>query len=107
MNAQHDGVRKSTGERNAHEDDALLEGVRLRDERDRRRQREGEPSVGARLAQIGVLGWIVVTPTLLGIFAGRWLDERFGSGLFWTGPLLIAGIALGSWSAWRWTRANR
>ncbi|MGE0311724.1 MAG: AtpZ/AtpI family protein [Lautropia sp.] len=90
----------------AHERDALVRGVRLRDARERRGRHEGEPSVGARLAQIGVLGWIVVTPTLLGIVAGRWLDARFGSGLFWTGPLLLVGIALGSWSAWRWARTS-
>jgi ATP synthase protein I len=49
-----------------------------------------------------VLGWIVVTPMLLGLFAGRWLDHHFGTGIFWSAPLLILGTALGSWSAWRW-----
>ena len=29
-----------------------------------------------RLAQIGVLGWIIVMPMLIGIFAGRWLDAQ-------------------------------
>ncbi len=36
--------------------------------------REGDMSVGRRLAQIGVLGWIFVVPTLAGLFFGRWLD---------------------------------
>jgi ATP synthase protein I len=49
-----------------------------------------------------VLGWIVVMPMLIGIFAGRWLDGRFHSGLFWTAPLLMLGAALGCWSAWKW-----
>ncbi len=43
-------------------------------------QREGERSIGQNLAMIGALGWTIVTPTLLGIFAGRWLDRRFGIG---------------------------
>ena len=38
--------------------------------------REGEPSVARRLAQIGVLGWIIVTPMLIGVFVGRWLDRH-------------------------------
>ena len=37
---------------------------------------------------------------------GRWLDVRYGSGLFWTAPLLMLGAALGCWSAWRWMQAS-
>ena len=87
------------------ERDPLVERVRRHEERDRRRQREGEPSVARRLAQIGVLGWIIVTPMLIGVFAGRWLDQRFGSGLFCTAPLLMIGLALGCWSAWKWMKS--
>ncbi|MBS0249949.1 MAG: AtpZ/AtpI family protein [Proteobacteria bacterium] len=83
-------------------EDPLAESAQLRSERHRRWIREGEPTVAKRLAQIGVLGWIVVTPMLLGMFTGRWLDRAFSSGLFWTAPLLFLGLALGCWSAWRW-----
>ena len=84
------------------ETDPLVKTARLHGERRKRWLAEGEPSAGRRLAQIGVLGWIVVTPMLLGIFAGRWLDARFHSGLFWTAPLLMVGAALGCWTAWKW-----
>jgi len=84
------------------ERDPLLQGVQLRGERHRRWLREGDPSVARRLAQIGVLGWIIVVPMLAGIFVGRWLDQAFGSGLFWTAPLLMLGLAIGGWSAWKW-----
>jgi ATP synthase protein I len=84
------------------EEDALVKGVRVRGERHRRWLREGEPSAARRLAQIGVLGWIIIVPMLLGVFAGRWLDRTFNSGLFCTAPLLMLGLALGSWSAWKW-----
>jgi len=50
---------------------------------------------------IGVLGWTIVAPTLLGVFAGRWLDHRFASGIFWTLGLLVAGLALGCTLAWK------
>jgi ATP synthase protein I len=50
---------------------------------------------------IGALGWTIVTPTLIGVFAGRWLDRGFGSGIFWTLGLLVAGLALGCTLAWK------
>lgn len=88
------------------EQDPLVKGVRLRVERRNRWLRDGEPSVGRHLAQIGVLGWIIVVPMLLGALLGRWLDARHGSGVFWTAPLLLAGLALGCWSAWKWVRES-
>lgn len=82
-------------------DQHLGDAVRLRQERRARWQREGERSIGQNLAMIGALGWTVVVPTLIGTFAGRWLDGYFGSGIFWTLGLLVAGLALGCALAWR------
>jgi ATP synthase protein I len=79
----------------------LDEAVRLRRGRRERWQREGERSIGQNLAMIGALGWMIVTPILIGIFAGRRLDHAFGSGIFWTLGLLVAGLALGCSLAWR------
>jgi ATP synthase protein I len=79
----------------------LGEAVRRRRERRARWQREGERSIGQNLAMIGALGWTIVTPTLIGIFAGRWLDRQFSSGIFWTLGLLVAGLALGCAVAWK------
>ena len=93
-----------TSEARPDEQDSLVKGVRLRGERHERWLREGDPSVTRRLAQIGVLGWIIVVPLLIGVFVGRWLDQKFNSGLFWTAPLLMLGLALGCWSAWKWMK---
>jgi ATP synthase protein I len=79
----------------------LDDAVRLRRGRRERWQREGERSIGQNLAMIGALGWTIVTPTLIGIFAGRWLDRAFGSGIFWTLGLLGAGLAAGCWLGWK------
>ena len=67
----------------------------------RRARAEGEPSVSWQLGQIGVLGWIIVTPILAGLFFGRWLDHHFVTGIFWTAALIFVGGAFGFWSAWR------
>jgi ATP synthase protein I len=61
----------------------------------------GERSLARNLAMIGALGWLVVVPTLAGVFVGRWLDHRLHAGIFWTGALLMVGVALGCVLAWR------
>jgi ATP synthase protein I len=84
------------------EDSHFVSSIRHRLTRHEKSQRDGPPSFGRYLAQVGTLGWTIVLPTLLGVFAGHWVDRRLGTGIFWTGPLLLAGLALGCWSAWRW-----
>lgn len=81
--------------------DDLDREVRLRRERRERFRREGERSIGRNLAMIGALGWLVVIPTLIGTFAGRWLDERFGTGIFWSSSLMFAGLVIGCYLAWQ------
>jgi ATP synthase protein I len=85
-----------------NEKDKLLHEAERRQERHKTWLREGDPSVARRLAQIGVLGWIIVLPMLAGIFIGRWLDGTFHSGVFWTAPFLFLGLGLGCWAAWKW-----
>ncbi len=82
--------------------DGMADAVRKQQERRKRWQSEGEPSMARFIGQIGVLGWIIVTPTLIGLFVGRWLDHTFGTGIFWSAPLLLVGVAIGYWSAWKW-----
>ena len=94
-----------TPERDPGEQDPLVKSVRLRDQRHRHWLRGGDPSVARRLAQIGILGWIIIVPILIGIFIGRWLDRTFHSGLECTGSLLMLGLALGCWSAWKWMKS--
>lgn len=84
------------------DDDPLVRNIRLRSRRRERAQREGEPTITGRLAEIGVLGWIIVVPVLIGLFVGRWLDELTHLQLLFTAALLVAGFALGFWSAWKW-----
>ena len=84
------------------EPNGLARTVRRQRERQQRWLSEGEPSVARFIGQIGVLGWIIVTPTLIGLFIGRWLDHKFGSGIFWSAPLLLVGVVVGCWSGWRW-----
>jgi len=81
--------------------DDLDDAVRLRRRRRERWERERERSIGQNLAMIGVLGWTIVTPILIGIFAGRWLDRVFATGIFWTLGLLVVGVAIGCTLGWK------
>jgi ATP synthase protein I len=81
--------------------DRLDEAVRLQRERRERWGRDGERSIGRNLAMIGALGWTIVIPTLIGVFAGRWLDAAFGSGIFWTLSLLVVGLVFGCALVWK------
>ncbi len=81
--------------------DSLDKAVKTRRERVERWQKEGERSLGENLAMIGSLGWLIVIPALIGIFAGRWIDRTFDSGIFWTLGLLVLGVAAGSAMAWQ------
>lgn len=53
---------------------------------------------------MGMVGWSVAVPTLLGAFFGRWLDSRAAEGgsRSWTLVMLAAGVAVGCVNAWRW-----
>ena len=91
----------SPGKPSLDEDVRLARSVAQRAARRAFWQTHGERSLAQNLAMIGALGWLVMTPTLAGLFLGRWLDRRFEAGIFWTGALLVAGLVSGCAVAWR------
>jgi ATP synthase protein I len=80
----------------------MQDAAKVAAERDRKAREDREPTIATRLGQIGVLGWAIVAPILLGVVVGRWLDWTFKSGIFFTAPLIMLGAAAGMWTAWRW-----
>ncbi|MFP1632398.1 AtpZ/AtpI family protein [Zhengella sp. ZM62] len=83
-------------------DRALAEAARKSRARDEAGARDPEPSLARRFGQIGVLGWVIVGPTLLGVVIGGWLDRLLGSGITLSAALTLMGAALGLWLALRW-----
>jgi ATP synthase protein I len=65
-------------------------------------RRNSTQGVWFGLGMMGLVGWSVVVPTLLGAGAGIWLDDRHPGPLSWTLSLLIAGLAVGCLNAWHW-----
>jgi ATP synthase protein I len=65
-------------------------------------RRDGAPGVWSGLGMMGLVGWSVVVPTLLGAALGLWLDHRHADTHSWTLALMVAGLTLGCLNAWHW-----
>jgi ATP synthase protein I len=65
-------------------------------------RRNPAPGVWFGLGLMGLIGWSVVVPTLLGTALGWWLDKHHPGKHAWTLALLVAGLALGCWNGWHW-----
>ena len=77
----------------------MLREVGAKQERiERGRARKG--TFASSIAILGVVGWSVTVPTVLGVVAGVWIDRRWPSRISWTLTLLLAGLVIGCWSAW-------
>src|ERR1700733_14235214 len=65
-------------------------------------RRNGTPGVWFGLGMMGLIGWSVVVPTLLGAALGIWLDKHYPGNHSWTLALLVAGLFIGCFNAWHW-----
>jgi len=79
----------------------MRRAVELREQRRAQWKKEGERTLWQNLSMIGALGWLVVTPTLLGVLLGRWLDRSFATGIMFTGALIFLGVTIGCYLAWQ------
>lgn len=71
---------------------------------ERRKLRAARSSgrIWSGLGMLGLVGWAIGTPTLLGAFVGLWLDRHYPGRHSWTLTLLFGGLCLGCVSAWHW-----
>ena len=65
-------------------------------------RRNGAQGVWSGLGMMGLIGWSVVVPTLLGAALGIWLDKHHPGKHPWTLALLVAGLVMGCFNAWHW-----
>ena len=64
--------------------------------------RKSTQGVWFGLGMMGLVGWSVVVPTLLGAALGIWLDNHHPGKHPWTLSLLVVGLAIGCLNAWHW-----
>ena len=60
------------------------------------------PGLWFGLGVMGVIGWSITVPTLLGAALGIWLDKHHPGKHAWTLALLVAGLVIGCLNAWHW-----
>ncbi len=65
-------------------------------------RRDAAHGVWFGLGMMGLIGWSVAVPTLLGAALGLWLDDRHPGTHSWTLALLVAGLTIGCLNAWHW-----
>jgi ATP synthase protein I len=65
-------------------------------------RRNASADVWFGLGMMGLIGWSVAIPMLLGVALGLWLDRHYPGGRSWTLALLMAGLAIGCFNAWHW-----
>lgn len=75
-----------------------------KEKRKLRSRKEGDRSIIFGLGMLGLIGWAIAVPVLIGIALGAWLDARHRTGFSWTLTFLFAGLILGCLNAWYWVR---
>jgi ATP synthase protein I len=79
-----------------------MQRVTAQERRKLRARRQSDQTLWFGLGLLGLVGWSIVVPTLLGLAIGVWLDGRFPSQVSWTLMLMFGGLMLGCFNAWTW-----
>jgi ATP synthase protein I len=64
--------------------------------------KDNKRSVWFGLGMMGMVGWSVAVPALLGAALGSWLDKNYPQTFSWTLTFLLVGLITGSIIAWYW-----
>ncbi|MHA4811400.1 AtpZ/AtpI family protein [Flavitalea flava] len=86
---------------NDNKDHAFSDEVAKKENRKLKALRENN-GVWFGLGMMGMVGWSVAVPSLLGAALGLWLDKRHPQSFSWTLSLLIVGVISGCIMAWYW-----
>lgn len=94
-------------ERRQKQTEAFTREIGAKEARRIKGKRHKNETVWFGLGMIGVVGWSVAIPTLIGTALGLWIDRTWPSRFSWVLMLLILGVMLGSVNAWHWVRKAR
>jgi ATP synthase protein I len=90
----------------AEKEPAFAAEIGVKAARKLRALRNPPPAVWFGLGMMGLIGWSVTIPTLLGAALGIWLDHRHSGTHPWTLALLVAGLTIGCLNAWHWVASQ-
>jgi len=94
-------VNNSNHENNRRQS-AVIKQVGSKADRKLKAKQTSHRGVWFGLGMMGLIGWSVVVPTLLGAALGIWLDARYPGKHAWTLALLVGGLVVGCLNAWHW-----
>ncbi|MDH5426819.1 MAG: AtpZ/AtpI family protein [Nitrospirota bacterium] len=89
-------------EKSGKEDLSLASRVGTKAARKLKAQRHTTRTIWFGLGMMGLIGWSVAIPTLLGASLGLWLDKHYPGPHSWTLALLFIGLIIGCVNAWHW-----
>jgi ATP synthase protein I len=95
-------MSEESGTKSPNDGTPFSRGVGAKAARKLKAQRNSAQGVWFGLGMMGLIGWAVVVPTLLGAALGIWLDKHHPGSHSWTLMLLIIGLVIGCLNAWHW-----
>jgi ATP synthase protein I len=95
-------VAKKMTEKITERESAFNQRLNAKLKRKLKAQGKVNQTIWSGLGMMGLVGWSVVVPTLLGATLGIWIDEHYPSSHPWTLALLMLGLTLGCVNAWHW-----
>ncbi|RJP16059.1 MAG: hypothetical protein C4520_18765 [Candidatus Abyssobacteria bacterium SURF_5] len=78
--------------------------VEKKEARKLKSRREKERGIWFGLGMLGLVGWSVMIPTLIGTAVGIWIDTRWPGRISWTLICMLIGVILGCLNAWFWIK---
>ncbi len=87
---------------NTRNEDFFSRKVAEKEKRKLKALRNKNKGVWLGLGMMGMVGWSVAVPTLLGTALGFWLDKKYPQTFSWTLTWLVIGLLTGSIIAWYW-----
>lgn len=82
----------------------LIRKVGEKEARKLKAQRTVLHTVWSGFGMMGLIGWSVAIPTLVGALLGSWMDKHHPASHSWMLTLLLAGVLIGCLNAWRWVQ---
>ncbi len=86
------------------DEDRFGSTVGRKERRKVRARRDEDRSVWFWLGMMGLVGWSVALPTVIGVAVGAWLDSLIVGRISWTLTGLIVGATIGCVVAWFWVK---
>jgi ATP synthase protein I len=85
----------------------FAEEIGAKEERKVKARKEKDRGIWFGLGMMGVIGWSVAVPTLIGVAIGVWIDINYPGPISWTLVLLFVGLAVGCVNAWYWVKKEQ